>query len=79
MPGIMHNRSVSEVKMIKYYAKEERGGRWMYWEVGISGCKLVYTQWINKVLLYNTGNYIQYAVISHNGNEYEKECTYVCN
>ena len=30
----------------------------------------------NKVLLYSTGNYIQYPVINHNGKEYEKE--YVC-
>lgn len=27
----------------------------------------------NKVLLYNTGNYIQYFVITHNGKESEKE------
>lgn len=33
------------------------------WEVGISRCKLVYIGWINnKVLLYSTGNYIQYLV-----------------
>ena len=32
----------------------------------------------NKVLLYNTRNYIQYPVINHNGKEYEKECMYVC-
>ena len=30
----------------------------------------------NKVLLYSTGNYIQYPVINHNGNEYKKECIY---
>ena len=24
-------------------------------------------QWINKVLLYNTGNYIQYLIITYNG------------
>ena len=29
-------------------------------------------KWINKVLLYSTGNYIQYTVIIHNGQEYEK-------
>ena len=29
----------------------------------------------SKVLLYSTGNYIQYPVINHNGKEYEK---YVC-
>ena len=30
----------------------------------------------NKVLLYTTGNYIQYPVINHNGKEYEK--VYMC-
>ena len=30
----------------------------------------------NKVLLYSTGNYSQYTVISHNGKEYEKEYMY---
>ena len=46
------------------------------WEFGISRCKLfLYIEWINnKVLLYSTGNYIQYPVINHNGKEYEKEC-----
>ena len=30
-------------------------------------------EWINnKVLLYSTGNYIQYPMINHNGNGYEK-------
>ena len=46
-------------------------------EFGISRCKLVYIGWINnKVLLYSTGNYIQYPVINHKGKEYEKE--YIC-
>ena len=31
----------------------------------------------NKVLLYSTGNHIQYPVINHNGNEYEKEYIYI--
>ena len=31
----------------------------------------------NKVLLYSTGNYIQYPVINHNGKEYEKECIHI--
>ena len=43
------------------------------WEFGISRCKLLYREWINnKVLLYSTGNYIQYPVIKHNGKEYKK-------
>ena len=28
-----------------------------------------------KVLLYSTGNYIQYTMINHNGEDYEKEYT----
>ena len=32
----------------------------------------------NKVLLYSTGNYIQYAIIVHNGKGYEEEHMCVC-
>ena len=40
--------------------------------------KLIYIGWINnKVLLYSTGNYIQYPVINDNGKEYEKEYLYM--
>ena len=46
------------------------------WEFGISTCKLSYIEQINnKVLLYNTGNYIQYLVINSHGKENEKEDT----
>ena len=52
-------------------AKEEGGGGGV--EFGISRCKLLYVEWINnKILLYSTGNYIQYPVINHNGKEYKK-------
>ena len=55
-----------------------RGGGGKHWEFGISRCKLVYIGWINsKVVLYSTGNYIQYPVINHNEKEYEKDCIYV--
>ena len=57
-------------------AKTVAGG--MDWEFGISRCKLVHIGWINnKVLLYSTGDYIQYLVINHNGKEYEKQDIYV--
>jgi len=44
-------------------AKQEwvRGG--MKKEVGVHRCKLIYTDWINKVLLHNRENYIQYPTI----------------
>ena len=41
--------------------------------------KMAVAQINNKVLLYSTGNYIQYPVIDHNGKEYEKRMyVYVC-
>ena len=33
---------------------------------------LLYIKFINKDLLYSTGNYIQYLVITYNGKESEK-------
>ena len=60
-------------------AKGEGEGRRKDWEFGSRRCKLVYIEWINKVLLYSTGNYIQYPGINHHRKEYEKECTYVYN
>ena len=50
----------------------------MVWEFGISRCKLLHREWINKVLLYSTVNYIRYPVIDQNG-ECEKACTYMYN
>ena len=38
------------------------------WECEVSMCKLLHTEWINKkILMYSTGNYIQYTEINHNG------------
>ena len=36
-------------------------------------------KWIDKVLPYSTGTYIQYPVMNHNGKECEKECICMCN
>ena len=59
-------------------ATGQRGGGRMDWEFGSSRYKLLPTECINKkVLLYSTGNYIQYPGINHNGKEYKKECIYV--
>ena len=45
-----------------------KGGNGMDWESGVSRCKLVHLEWIsNKVLLYNTGSYIQSLEIDHDG------------
>ena len=47
----------------------------MDWEFGISRCKLLHLEWINnKVLLYSTGNYIQYLVVNHMENNIKNIC-----
>ena len=54
----------------------------MGWEVEVSRYKLLCIEWINnKVLLYNTKNYIQYPMTNRNGeNIYiKKEYVYVYN
>ena len=51
-------------------------GRGMEQQFRISRCKLLYREWINKVIPYSIGNYAQYPVISHNGKKYERECIY---
>ena len=58
------------------YQSGKRGG--INWETTFSRYTLLYTKQINsKVLLYSTGNYIQYPVINHNEREYENEYMYV--
>ena len=59
----------------------EKGGsgaaeRWIG-SLEINRCKQLYIKWINKALLYSTGNCIQYLVINHNEKEYEKQCVYI--
>ena len=60
------------------FVMNQVGGGKMEWEFEVSSCNLLYTEWINnKVLLYGTGNYIQYPVVNHNGKIYKKNA-YIC-
>ena len=69
----MFHRTVSQTQNGLVVAKGEVGRGGIDWEFGIGRYKLLYTKWINnKILLYSTGNYIQYFVINHNGKEYDK-------
>ena len=45
----------------------ESCGGWMDWESGIRRYKLLCIEWMNKVILYSSRNYIQYPVITYNG------------
>ena len=59
-------------------AKGRGRGERLYWESGISRCKLVYVDWIkNKILLYSAGYYIQYPMTNYDGKEYGKELIYI--
>ena len=51
----------------------------MHWEFGVGRCKLPHLQWINnKVLLYNTGNYIPSLGTNGNGKAYLKKNISMC-
>ena len=59
-------------------AKRKVGRKKKDWEIGIRRCKLLCIGWINnKVLLYSTGNYIQYTIINYNGKGHKKEYIYM--
>ena len=48
----------------------EQGG--INLEFGINRYTILYIKEINKDLLFNTGNYIQYLVITYNGKDLKK-------
>ena len=60
-----------------WWPRGKRVGGGIDWELEVSRCKLLLIEWINsKVLLYSTGNYIQYPEVKHNGKEYLKKYMY---
>ena len=68
---IYENRNRLRYKNRLVVAKGEGVGGGKDWEFGVSRGKPLYIEWINnKVLLYSTGNYIQYPVTNHSGKEY---------
>ena len=54
------------------------GRREMYWGFGDGRCKRLHLEWINKVLLYSTRNYIQSPGINHKEKNIKKEYIYIC-
>ena len=74
----MKKNRLTDIEKRFVVARRVGSGGGKDWDFGISRCKLLYIGWINnKVLLYSTGNYIQYHVINHNGKDYEKEKIYI--
>ena len=61
---LWNRNRITNIENRPVVAKGEGVGGGMEWEAGVSRCKLLYTGCIhNKVLLYSTGNYIQYPMI----------------
>ena len=57
--------SYKRILFLDWWLPRGKDRRGMNWELGISRCKQVYTEWINnKVLLYSIGSSIQYLVIN---------------
>ena len=74
---VKQKQTDTENRFVVATGEGEREG--MDWESRISRCQLLYIKWVgNRVLLYNTGNYVQKSIISHNGKEYEKGYLYTC-
>ena len=70
------SQGITYMWKLKYNAKQtqsqtqrrdcqEGGGGRIEWEARVSRCKLLYIEWINKVLLYSTEKYIQYPMMNH--------------
>ena len=55
---------------------KEKGDGAINGEFGINRYTPLYIKQINKIVLYSTGNYIQYLVITHNGKNLKKLYTY---
>ena len=54
-------------------AQGEKGREEKACKLGISRCELLHTGWMNnKVLLYSTGDYVQYPLTNRNEKEYGK-------
>ena len=54
-------------------ATADGAGEWMVWEGRVCKWGLLYRERINnKVLLYSTGNHIQYPMINHNEKNIKK-------
>ena len=66
------NEPIYKTETDLWLPRGNRGGRRMDWGSGVGRCKLLHLELINKVLMYSTGNYIEYPVINRKGKEYKK-------
>ena len=68
----------SQTQKTNLWLPGDKGGGEINQEFGININTLLYIKWVNnKDLLYSTGNYTQYLVITYNRKEPEKEHKYM--
>ena len=66
--NLQNRNRLTDIENCFVVAKGEERGSGVDWEFGVGGCKPLHLEWIsNEVLLYNTGNYIQFLRIYHDG------------
>ena len=71
----MAQKNLSTEQKRSYRHKEQtcgcqagEGGSGMDWEFGVGRCQKLHLEWIsNEVLLYSTGNHIQFLWLEHDG------------
>ena len=61
---IYKTNSIRDTENSLVIAKEEGDRGAIQWEAEVSRYKLLYMKWINNILLYSTGNYIQHSKIN---------------
>ena len=68
----LQNRLTNRKQTYGYQRGKVGGG--INWEIGVDIYTLLYIKWVtNKDLLYSTGNYTQYFIITYVGKESEIE------
>ena len=74
---IHETNRITDIEYRLVVATGEVAGGEREWGAVVGRCKLLHIVWINKVLMYSTGNYSQYNVINHNGKDYFKKNVYM--
>ena len=71
------NEKETHRKRMDLWSPREGRGGWGRVEVGMSRYKLLHTGWINKALVYSSGNHIQEPVTNHSEKKQKRIYIYI--
>ena len=77
MTSYMKQKQTHRYRKQTWLLKGKRGLEEINQEFGINIYTLLYIKYITENLLYNTGNYTQYFVLTYKGKEFEKDQIHV--